>query len=95
MFTNPLEIVKIRLQVSGEIAGGPPVSAVSVIKELGISGLYKVSGRKFLIDVFAVSALFVVVVFYFLFGKQKSQRANYSKPEKVMINTNNYYSVLP
>jgi len=29
--------------VSGEIAGGPPVSAVTVIKELGLSGLYKVS----------------------------------------------------
>ncbi|XP_076820244.1 electrogenic aspartate/glutamate antiporter SLC25A12, mitochondrial-like [Clavelina lepadiformis] len=41
LFTNPLEIVKIRLQVSGEIAGGPKVSAVGVIKELGFSGLYK------------------------------------------------------
>lgn len=42
MFTNPLEIVKIRLQVAGEIATGPKVSALSVIRELGITGLYKV-----------------------------------------------------
>lgn len=41
MFTNPLEIVKIRLQVAGEIASGPKVSALGVIKELGIRGLYK------------------------------------------------------
>uniref|UniRef100_F6X4B8 EF-hand domain-containing protein n=2 Tax=Ciona intestinalis TaxID=7719 RepID=F6X4B8_CIOIN len=41
MFTNPLEIVKIRLQVSGEIAGAPKVSALKVVKELGITGLYK------------------------------------------------------
>lgn len=42
MFTNPLEIVKIRLQVAGEIAAGPKVSALGVIKELGFRGLYKV-----------------------------------------------------
>ena len=43
MFTNPLEIVKIRLQVAGEITTGPRVSAFSVIRELGFLGLYKVS----------------------------------------------------
>jgi solute carrier family 25 aspartate/glutamate transporter 12/13 len=41
MFTNPLEIVKIRLQVAGEIAAGSKVSAWSVVKELGFFGLYK------------------------------------------------------
>ncbi len=41
MFTNPLEIVKIRLQVAGEIAGGSKVSAWGVVKELGFFGLYK------------------------------------------------------
>ena len=45
VFTNPLEIVKIRLQVAGEIAStGQKISALSVIKELGFLGLYKVSG---------------------------------------------------
>jgi solute carrier family 25 aspartate/glutamate transporter 12/13 len=42
MFTNPLEIVKIRLQVAGEIATAKKPSALSVIRELGIFGLYKV-----------------------------------------------------
>ena len=42
MFTNPLEIVKIRLQVAGEIVGKSRVSAVQVVKDLGFFGLYKV-----------------------------------------------------
>lgn len=42
IFTNPLEIVKIRLQVAGEIAGGSKVRAWTVVKELGLFGLYKV-----------------------------------------------------
>lgn len=42
IFTNPLEIVKIRLQVAGEIAGGTKVRAWTVVKELGLFGLYKV-----------------------------------------------------
>lgn len=51
MFTNPLEIVKIRLQVAGEITSGPKVKAATVIKELGIRGLYKGSKACFLRDV--------------------------------------------
>jgi len=43
MFTNPLEIVKIRLQVAGEVSRGQKVRAIHVIKELGLLGLYKVS----------------------------------------------------
>jgi len=42
IFTNPLEIVKIRLQVAGEITVGPRVKALSVVRELGFFGLYKV-----------------------------------------------------
>ena len=42
MFTNPLEIVKIRLQVAGEIASTQKVSAITVVKDLGFFGLYKV-----------------------------------------------------
>ena len=66
MFTNPLEIVKIRLQVAGEVfrwesvynkvillllrdffftelpSAGQKVSALGVVKELGMRGLYKV-----------------------------------------------------
>lgn len=43
MFTNPLEIVKIRLQVAGELANAEKISALSVVKELGFFGLYKVT----------------------------------------------------
>ena len=42
MFTNPLEIVKIRLQVAGEVVSAQRVGAVQVVKELGFFGLYKV-----------------------------------------------------
>ncbi len=51
VFTNPLEIVKIRLQVAGEIAHGPKVSVFSVLKELGFFGLYKGSRACFLRDI--------------------------------------------
>ena len=42
MFTNPLEIVKIRLQVAGEVLNSVRPSAIQIVKELGIFGLYKV-----------------------------------------------------
>lgn len=42
MFTNPLEIVKIRLQVAGEMAQTSKIGAVQVVRELGFMGLYKV-----------------------------------------------------
>ena len=60
MFTNPLEIVKIRLQVQGEteammIAAGksPPArkSAMMIVRELGLHGLYKGSSACLLRDV--------------------------------------------
>lgn len=41
-FTNPIEIVKIRLQVAGEMGGGKTVGVGSVVRELGLMGLYKV-----------------------------------------------------
>ncbi|XP_031635334.1 calcium-binding mitochondrial carrier protein Aralar1-like isoform X1 [Contarinia nasturtii] len=51
VFTNPLEIVKIRLQVAGEIAGGGKVRAWQVVKELGLFGLYKGARACLLRDV--------------------------------------------
>lgn len=51
MFTNPLEIVKIRLQVAGEIATGPKTRAIDVIRDLGLRGLYKGSKACFLRDI--------------------------------------------
>lgn len=41
IFTNPLEIVKIRLQVQGENHVGPKLNAIQIIKSLGLRGLYK------------------------------------------------------
>lgn len=45
VFTNPLEIVKIRLQMQGELAktveGAPKRSAIWIVRNLGLFGLYK------------------------------------------------------
>jgi len=44
VFTNPLEIVKIRLQMQGEAAkleGAAPKGAVHIVRQLGLFGLYK------------------------------------------------------
>lgn len=50
MFTNPIEIVKIRMQISGEMAGPKP-SAISLCRELGLFGLYKGARACFLRDI--------------------------------------------
>lgn len=51
VFTNPLEIVKIRLQVAGEVIGGSKVRAWHVVKDLGLLGLYKGARACLLRDV--------------------------------------------
>ncbi|CAI4226539.1 unnamed protein product [Auanema sp. JU1783] len=51
VFTNPLEIVKIRLQVAGEIQSSQKVGVFTVLKELGFVGLYKGARACFLRDV--------------------------------------------
>ena len=54
MFTNPLEIVKIRLQVQGEIAKTTDVprrSAMWIVKNLGLVGLYKGASACLLRDI--------------------------------------------
>ncbi|RMX49414.1 hypothetical protein pdam_00015314 [Pocillopora damicornis] len=53
LFTNPLEIVKIRLQVAGEVGatGKDKVTALRVIRELGLTGLYKGARACFLRDI--------------------------------------------
>lgn len=55
MFTNPLEIVKIRLQVQGELAkksdAVPKRSAMWIVRNLGILGLYKGASACLLRDV--------------------------------------------
>ena len=62
IFTNPLEIVKIRLQTQGEMLrtavkegmanpAAPRRGAVSIVKELGLLGLYKGAGACLLRDI--------------------------------------------
>ncbi|KAG6837325.1 hypothetical protein H0H93_011420 [Arthromyces matolae] len=54
VFTNPLEIVKIRLQVQGEAAkaeGAAPKGAVHIIRQLGVLGLYKGASACLLRDI--------------------------------------------
>ncbi|KAJ6503253.1 mitochondrial carrier domain-containing protein [Mycena vitilis] len=54
VFTNPLEIVKIRLQVQGEAAkaeGFAPKGAVHIIRQLGVLGLYKGASACLLRDI--------------------------------------------
>ncbi|KAK7465470.1 mitochondrial aspartate-glutamate transporter agc1 [Stygiomarasmius scandens] len=54
IFTNPLEIVKIRLQVQGEAAkaeGAKPRGAVHIVRQLGILGLYRGASACLLRDI--------------------------------------------
>uniref|UniRef100_A0A673YI66 Solute carrier family 25 member 12 n=1 Tax=Salmo trutta TaxID=8032 RepID=A0A673YI66_SALTR len=51
IFTNPLEIVKIRLQVAGEITTSRRVGALTVVRDLGLFGLYKGAKACFLRDI--------------------------------------------
>ncbi|KAF9305493.1 mitochondrial aspartate-glutamate transporter agc1 [Mortierella antarctica] len=55
VFTNPLEIVKIRLQVAGEAAkaldGAPRPGAVTIVRNLGVMGLYKGASACLLRDI--------------------------------------------
>jgi solute carrier family 25 aspartate/glutamate transporter 12/13 len=54
VFTNPLEIVKIRLQIQGEAAkveGALPKGAVHIVRQLGILGLYRGASACLLRDI--------------------------------------------
>ncbi|KAH9044412.1 mitochondrial inner membrane protein [Lactarius pseudohatsudake] len=54
VFTNPLEIVKIRLQVQGEAAaveGAAPRGAAHIIRQLGLLGLYRGASACLLRDI--------------------------------------------
>ncbi|KAA1468086.1 mitochondrial inner membrane protein [Dentipellis sp. KUC8613] len=54
VFTNPLEIVKIRLQIQGEAAkaeGAVPKGAVHIVRQLGLLGLYKGASACLLRDI--------------------------------------------
>ncbi len=51
MFTNPMEIVKIRLQMAAMNEAAARPSALTVVKELGFLGLYKGATACFMRDI--------------------------------------------
>uniref|UniRef100_A0A674A033 Solute carrier family 25 member 12 n=1 Tax=Salmo trutta TaxID=8032 RepID=A0A674A033_SALTR len=61
VFTNPLEIVKIRLQVAGEITTGPRISALSVIRDLGLFGTLQGGAKACFLRDIPFSAIFFPV----------------------------------
>jgi len=73
IFTNPLEIIKIRLQVQGEalrkglITEAEKQGAMNIMKELGIGGLYKGASACLLRDI-PFSAIYFPV-----YAKMKKQ----------------------
>ena len=94
MFTNPLEIVKIRLQVAGEIASAKKVSALGVVRELGFFGLYKVikkyiskfkKKKWFFVSIKEKSSLFLI---FYLF-----RNISYSKKYLVLNVQGKSYTV--
>ncbi|KAL2131679.1 hypothetical protein VTI74DRAFT_4746 [Chaetomium olivicolor] len=80
VFTNPLEIVKIRLQVQGEVAksveGAPKRSAMWIVRNLGLVGLYKGASACLLRDV-PFSAIYFPVYSHLkkdLFGESQTKK---------------------
>lgn len=51
VFTNPLEIVKIRLQMQGELPAEQRRGAGAIVRQLGFGGLYKGASACFLRDI--------------------------------------------
>ena len=76
--TNPLEIVKIRLQMASEgaKAGAPKLGAGQVIKELGFLGLYKGASACFLRD----------IPFSFIYFPTYSFSKNFLLSRQIMVN---------
>ena len=58
MFTNPLEIVKIRLQVAGSYSTLAPATAASVLADLGLRNVYRTCAATALRDVTFCSLYF-------------------------------------
>lgn len=84
IFTNPLEIVKIRLQVAGEITTGPRVSALSVMKDLGLLGLYKVR-------VSALSGFTIALLTHFMLNFYSVETKTVLKTKKAFEFRTNFF----
>ncbi|KAK2150605.1 hypothetical protein LSH36_399g06029 [Paralvinella palmiformis] len=82
MFTNPLEIVKIRLQVAGEVVSGKRIRAGTVIKDLGFFGLYKGARACFARDI-PFSAIYFPL--YAHLKKLFSDDSGYNNPTTLLV----------
>lgn len=80
MFTNPIEIVKIRMQVAGE--AGQHVSALNIARELGFSGLYKGARACFLRDI-PFSAIYFPC--YAHFKVYSADQNGYNNPGSLLL----------
>lgn len=86
IFTNPLEIVKIRLQIAGEIArktGAVPKKASTIVRELGFTGLYKGASACFARDI-PFSAIYFPLYNY-LKTIQREEDVKTNTPLQLMI----------
>ena len=81
-FTNPLEIVKIRLQVAGEIQSVRRPAAAEVVRELGFRGLYKGARACFLRDI-PFSAIYFPV--YSHTKKRFADEHGYNDPKSLFF----------
>lgn len=81
-FTNPLEIVKIRLQVAGELQSVRRPAASEVVRELGFRGLYKGARACFLRDI-PFSAIYFPV--YAHTKKRFADEHGYNDPKSLFF----------
>ncbi|UJR23324.1 hypothetical protein I4U23_026338 [Adineta vaga] len=81
-FTNPLEIVKIRLQVAGELQSVRRPAATEVVRELGLRGLYKGARACFLRDI-PFSAIYFPA--YAHTKKRFADEHGYNDPKSLFI----------
>ena len=81
-FTNPLEIVKIRLQVAGELQSVRRPAATEVVRELGFRGLYKGARACFLRDI-PFSAIYFPV--YAHTKKRFADEHGYNDPKSLFF----------
>ena len=82
MFTNPLEIVKIRLQVAGELQSVRRPAASEVVRELGLRGLYKGARACFLRDI-PFSAIYFPA--YAHMKKRFANEHGYNDPKSLFV----------
>jgi hypothetical protein len=66
--TNPMEIIKIRMQMQKKQEGGPRLGALGIAKELGIKGLYT-GGKATLLRFISSPFHFICLILWITFNK--------------------------